>query len=35
LLLTGVQAGDSPQFTAVLEAIRIPRIGSGRARTLT
>jgi transposase len=33
MLLTAGQAGDSPQFTAVLDAIRVPRIGPGRART--
>ncbi|MFF3789372.1 IS5 family transposase [Streptomyces sp. NPDC001981] len=32
LLVTGGQRGDSPQFTAVLEAIRVPRIGPGRPR---
>ncbi|WP_439956307.1 transposase [Nocardia mikamii] len=32
LLLTAGQAGDSPQFAAVLEAIAVPRIGIGRAR---
>jgi transposase len=33
LLLTGGQRGDSPQFIAVLERIRVPRTGAGRART--
>jgi hypothetical protein len=33
LLLTGGQRGDSPQFVAVLEAIRVPRLGGGRPRT--
>lgn len=33
LLLTAGQHGDSPQFTAVLDAIRVPRFGAGRART--
>ncbi len=33
LLVTAGQRGDSPQFTAVLEAIRVPRTGSGRPRT--
>uniref|UniRef100_UPI00397EDCA1 IS5 family transposase n=1 Tax=Nocardia terpenica TaxID=455432 RepID=UPI00397EDCA1 len=32
LLLTPGQAGDSPQFTAVLDAIRVPRAGLGRPR---
>ncbi|MCX4525856.1 IS5 family transposase [Streptomyces sp. NBC_01551] len=32
LLVTAGQRGDSPQFTAVLEAIRVPRIGPGRPR---
>ncbi|MFE0923084.1 transposase [Streptomyces nigra] len=32
LLVTAGQRGDSPQFTAVLEAIRIPRLGLGRPR---
>ncbi len=30
LLVTAGQRGDSPQFTAVLDAIRVPRIGLGR-----
>ncbi len=33
MLLTAGQAGDSPQFTTVLDAIRVPRVGPGRART--
>ncbi|GAA2746253.1 DUF6087 family protein [Kitasatospora cinereorecta] len=33
LLVTAGQRGDSPQFTAVLEAIRVPRTGPGRPRT--
>lgn len=33
MLVTAGQAGDSPQFTAVLDGIRVPRQGSGRART--
>ncbi len=33
LLVTAGQRGDSPQFQAVLEAIAVPRIGPGRART--
>jgi transposase len=33
LVLTGGQCGDSPQFIAVLERIRVPRLGVGRART--
>lgn len=32
LLITAGQRGDSPQFRAVLEAIRVPRIGLGRPR---
>jgi transposase len=32
-LVTGGQRGDSPQFTAVLERIRVPRVGGGRPRT--
>ncbi|MCM6779094.1 IS5 family transposase [Nocardia sp. CDC159] len=32
LLLTPGQAGDSPQFAAVLDGIRVPRVGRGRAR---
>ncbi|MEU8206119.1 IS5 family transposase, partial [Streptosporangium sp. NPDC049046] len=32
LLVTAGQRGDSPQFTAVLEGIWVPRIGPGRPR---
>ncbi|GAA3265042.1 IS5 family transposase [Streptomyces lavendulae] len=32
LLVTAGQWGDSPQFAAVLEAIRVPRLGLGRPR---
>ncbi|MFJ8871811.1 IS5 family transposase [Streptomyces sp. NPDC102473] len=32
VLVTAGQPGDSPQFTAVLEAIRVPRTGPGRPR---
>jgi hypothetical protein len=32
LLVTAGQRGDSPEFTAVLEAIRVPRTGLGRPR---
>lgn len=32
LLVTAGQRGDSPQFVAVLEGIRVPRLGAGRAR---
>ncbi|WUX57263.1 transposase [Streptomyces niveus] len=32
LLVIAGQWGDSPQFTAVLEAIRVPRLGQGRPR---
>jgi transposase len=33
MLVTAGQAGDSPQFAAVLAGIRVPRRGPGRART--
>jgi transposase len=33
MLLTAGQRGDSPQFTRVLERIRVPRPGGGRPRT--
>jgi hypothetical protein len=33
IVLTAGQAGDSPQFTAVLEAIRVARTGPGRPRS--
>ena len=32
LLVTAGQRGDSPQFTAVIEGIRVPRPGGGRPR---
>jgi transposase len=32
LLVTAGQRGDSPQFVAVLEGIRVPRLGPGRPR---
>jgi transposase len=32
-VLTGGQRGDSPQFAAVLNGIRVPRQGPGRPRT--
>ena len=32
-MITAGQRGDSPQFQAVLEAIAVPRLGPGRART--
>lgn len=32
LLVTAGQWGDSPQFVAVLEGIRVPRTGPGRPR---
>ena len=32
-MLTGGQRGDSPQFTTVLDRIRVPRLGAGRPRT--
>ncbi|MET7364203.1 IS5 family transposase [Streptomyces sp. NPDC005562] len=32
VLITAGQRGDSPQFIAVLEAIRVPRLGAGRPR---
>jgi transposase len=32
IVLTGGQRGDSPQFVAVLEGIRVPRLGTGRPR---
>jgi transposase len=31
-VVTAGQRGDSPQFTTVLEAIAVPRLGPGRAR---
>jgi transposase len=33
LVITAGQRGDSPQFTAVLAGIRVPRSGRGRPRT--
>jgi len=33
ILVTAGQRGDSPQFTAVIEGIWVPRLGSGRPRT--
>ena len=33
MVLTGGQSGDSPQFAAVLNRIRVPRQGPGRPRT--
>jgi transposase len=33
VLVTAGQAGDSPQFQAVLDSIRVPRLGPGRPRT--
>jgi transposase len=33
LVVTAGQRGDSPQFITVLEGIRVPRVGGGRART--
>jgi transposase len=33
IVVTPGQWGDSPQFVAVLEGIRVPRLGVGRART--
>jgi hypothetical protein len=33
VLVTAGQRGDSPQFQAVLERIRVPRPGRGRPRT--
>lgn len=32
LLVTAGQRGDSPQFTPVIKAIRVPRLRSGPAR---
>ena len=32
VLLTAGQVGDSPQFTAVLGGIEVPKLGGGRAR---
>jgi transposase len=33
IVITAGQRGDSPQFTAVLDQISVPRLGPGRART--
>lgn len=33
IVITAGQRGDSPQFQAVLERIRVPRTGPGRPRT--
>ncbi|MFJ9366392.1 IS5 family transposase [Nocardia sp. NPDC101769] len=33
ILVTAGQRGDSPQFTAVLDGVAVPRLGRGRART--
>jgi transposase len=33
VLITAGQRGDSPQFAAVIERIRVPRLGPGRPRT--
>jgi transposase len=33
IVLTAGQRGDNPQFIAVIEGIRVPRIGGGRPRT--
>lgn len=33
IVLTAGQRGDSPQFTKVIGAIRVPRLGTGRPRT--
>lgn len=33
LVVTAGQRGDSPQFAAVLEGIKVPRLGCGRPRT--
>jgi transposase len=33
IVITAGQRGDSPQFQAVLEGIRVPRTGPGRPRT--
>ncbi|WP_372433934.1 IS5 family transposase [Micromonospora coerulea] len=33
IVLTAGQRGDSPQFVAVLDGIRVPRLGGGRPRT--
>jgi transposase len=33
IVLTAGQRGDSPQFTAVIDGIRVPRLSGGRPRT--
>jgi hypothetical protein len=33
VVLTAGHRGDSPQFTTVLDRIRVPRLGPGRPRT--
>ena len=33
IVITAGQRGDSPQFQAVLDNIRVPRLGPGRPRT--
>jgi len=33
IVLTAGQRGDSPQFQAVVDGIRVPRLGAGRPRT--
>ncbi|WP_067717909.1 IS5 family transposase [Nocardia yamanashiensis] len=33
IVITAGQCGDSPQFTAVLDGIAVPRLGKGRPRT--
>jgi transposase len=33
ILVTAGQRGDSPQFAAVVDGIRVPRLGGGRPRT--
>jgi transposase len=33
IVITAGQRGDSPQFEAVLDRIRVPRLGPGRPRT--
>jgi transposase len=33
ILITAGQRGDSPQFQAVVDRIRVPRLGPGRPRT--
>ncbi|MFD9684492.1 IS5 family transposase [Kitasatospora sp. NPDC059088] len=33
MVVTAGQAGDAPAFTAVMAAIRVPRLGGGRPRT--